>query len=385
MTEKLYDYDSYATEFDAVVIECEKHGDVYKTVLDRTLFFPEEGGQCSDRGVIDGCDITHVELSCGTIYHISSAPFEVGKRVCGKIDFELRFRNMQNHSGEHIICGIAHKLFGYENVGFHLGENVVTMDLSGELSDDDIQKIEYLANQAVVKNMPVTSCYPSDEELQNTDYRAKGDIKENVRLVTIGDVDCCACCAPHVKNTGEIGIIKILDAMRHRGGMRLSILCGFDALRDYRARCRASLQISNLLSVKQGEIADGVAKLLEDINSLRAELAEKGRMLSEMAVASIEPTDRNVCLFCDGADADTLRHTANNLKEKTSAVAVVFSGTDADGYRYVMAIKSGEIADIAQKANAALGGRGGGKGTMASGRWACNIDKIRKYFDSDKN
>lgn len=380
MTQKLYDNDSHATEFDAVVLGCEKMGDVYKTELDRTLFFPEEGGQCSDRGHVDGVDIIGAELCGDTIYHISLEPLTVGKSVHGSIDFALRFRNMQNHSGEHIICGIAHKLYGYENVGFHLGEKVVTMDLSGELSADDIKKIELLANEAVVRNMPVTAYYPTDDELASMDFRAKGEIEGKVRVVTIGDVDSCACCAPHVKHTGEIGIIKIIDAMRHRGGMRLSILCGFDALRDYDERCEAAKSISGLLSVPQNEIAQGVQNLLDDTNHLRAELSQKEKKLSELAAESVQSSDANICLFCTDADGDSLRRMANILKEKTPRLAIALSGSDEGGYTYVMAISSGDIAPFATDANSALNGRGGGKGTMASGRFACTREKIENYF-----
>jgi len=380
MTQKLYDNDSHATEFDAVVLGCEKIGDVYKTELDRTLFFPEEGGQCSDRGYVDGVDIIGAELCGDTIYHISLEPLTVGKSVHGSIDFALRFRNMQNHSGEHIICGIAHRLYGYENVGFHLGESIVTMDLSGELSSDDIKKIEHLANEAVVRNMSVTAYYPTDDELASMDFRAKGDIEGNVRVVTIGDVDSCACCAPHVKHTGEIGIIKIIDAMRHRGGMRLSILCGFDALRDYDKRCEAAKSISGLLSVPQDEIAHGVQTLVDESNRLKAELSQKDKKLSELSAAAVQASDGNLCLFSTDASGDSLRRMANILKEKTPRLAIALSGSDDGGYTYVMAISSGEIAPLAKAANSALNGRGGGKGTMASGRFASSQKEIEAYF-----
>ncbi|MBR2404445.1 MAG: hypothetical protein IKA95_02185 [Clostridia bacterium] len=381
MTQKLYDNDSHATEFDAVVLACEKIGDVYKTELDRTLFFPEEGGQCSDRGHIDGVEIIGAELCGDTIYHISHEPLEAGKMVHGSIDFALRFRNMQNHSGEHIICGIAHRLYGYKNVGFHLGEKVVTMDLSGELDQEQIKKVELLANEAVAKNMSVTACYPSADELDSMDFRAKGNIEGAVRVVTIGDVDACACCAPHVKHTGEIGIIKITDAMRHRGGMRLTILCGFDALRDYDQKCEAARTVSNLLSVPQNEIAQGVQALLDEVNHLRAELSQKDKKLSELVAASADDCSGNICLFYPDADGESLRRMANILKAKTPRLALALSGDDERGYTYVMAMQSGEIAPFSKDANSALNGRGGGKGTMASGRFACSREKIEKYFD----
>ena len=380
MTIKLYDTDSHATGFEATVISCESCGELYKTELDQTLFFPEEGGQCADKGTIDNVEITHVELSGDTVFHYSKTPFEPGKKVEGKIDFATRFRNMQNHSGEHIICGIAHKLYGYENVGFHLGEDIVTMDLSGELTKEDIQKIEILANEAVAKNMPVTAFYPSKEELETMEYRSKGEIEGDVRIVTIGDADACACCAPHVNFTGEIGLIKILNFERHRGGMRLTIACGLDALKDYCMKHDINAHISALLSVKQNETDKGVEKMIEDMNTLRGKLSEKTKQICNFLVDSIESTDKNVCLFCDDVDADSLRLIANRMKEKTSAFAAVLTGDDENGYRYVIVTSDGDVSGFVKEANAALSGRGGGRGEMASGTFSAKRAEIESYF-----
>ena len=373
MTVKLYDDNSYAKEFDATVINCEKTDNGYQIELDRTLFFPEEGGQTSDTGLLGDAKVTDVRLFGDTIYHITDKPLVIGETVHGTIDFEPRFRKMQNHTGEHIICGIAHSLFGYENVGFHLGDDIVTMDLSGELSEDDIALIEKKANEAVTENHEVCARYLSDDEVKNLPFRSKGEIEGRVRLVEIDGVDACACCAPHVKSTGEIGIIKILDAMRHRGGMRLSKLCGFDALCDYQKKCADILRISNLLSVKQSECAIGVEKLLSDMLNLRAKLSQKSKQLVLSEVANAKETDRAICLFFTDADNDCLRLAANELKEKTSSVALVLSGTDDEGYSFVMAIREGEISDIIKSATSKLNGRGGGKGTMASGRFGAKM------------
>ena len=380
MTIKLYDNDSYATEFDAQVVSCEKTDKGYKTLLDRTLFFPEEGGQCADKGEIDGVDITHVELRGDDIYHYSDTAFEAGQSVHGKIDFALRFRNMQNHTGEHIICGIAHKLYGYNNVGFHLGADYVTMDLDGELTADDLRKIEKLANEAVVANMPVTCRYPSAEELAELDYRAKLDITENVRIVTVGDVDMCACCAPHVAATGEIGIVKILDAIRYKGGMRLNILSGSLALEDYHQRYVRNVEISGLLSAKQQDIVPSVEKLLEDNNSLRQQLGEKNKLIASVIAEGVQPSDGNICLYNSILTPDMLRLVANDAMNKVGGILVVLCGSDVEGYKYVMATNDGDISSFVKDANAELNGRGGGKGSMAQGSFASSLEEIEKYF-----
>jgi len=380
MTIKLYDEQSYAKEFDALVINCEKADSGYKIELDQTLFFPEEGGQTSDTGTLGSAKVTGAYLDGDTIYHITDAPLSVGEKVHGVIDFEPRFRKMQNHTGEHILCGIAHSLWGYENVGFHLGDDVVTMDLSGELTERDISLLERKANEAVAANHEIRARYLTDDEKESLTYRAKGEIEGKIRLVEIGDVDACACCAPHVKRTGEIGIIKILDAMRHRGGMSLSILCGFDALCDYNRKCSETLRISNLLSVKQDECADGVEKLLSDMQNLRAKLSEKSKQLIALKTDFVEKTDKAICQFFTDADNDSLRLAANVLKEKTPSLAVALSGNDTDGYSFVMATENGEISQIVKDATSHLNGRGGGKGTMASGRFNSSKKEIEDFF-----
>lgn len=380
MTVKLYDEDSYLSEFSAVVLSCEKTDEKYRILLDKTAFFPEEGGQCSDRGTLGGANVYHVELSGDEIYHYCDYPLKAGEEAVGKIDFSLRFRNMQNHSGEHIISGLAHKLFGYENVGFHLGEDRVTMDLNGPLSEEEADRLELLANRVVYKNMPVYARYPKKEELENMEYRAKSGIDGNIRIVTVGDIDSCACCAPHVKNTGEIGIIKILDVMKYKGGVRLTIACGMDALSDYSKKHKQNVKISTLLSAKQEETFEAVNKLSETIGNLNIKLSEKDKIIAEHTVNSISFTDSNLCIFTDNNDMGFLRLVANDLKEKTSSFAAVLSGNDTDGYRYVIISAKKDISDFLNEANKALLGKGGGRGNMASGNFGATREEIMKFF-----
>ena len=272
MTEKLYDKDSHLKEFEGTVLSCEKSGEKYAVTLNGTAFFPEGGGQRSDRGCIGDAYISDVQIKNGEILHFADKPLNIGQVYNCKIDFDFRFRNMQNHSGEHIISGIVHKLFGFNNVGFHLGAEM-TVDFDGELTRRQLDEIEDLANKAVYENLPVKAYYPSDEELKNLDYRSKLDLKENVRIVEIKGVDVCACCAPHVKATGEIGVIKILDFEKYKGGVRLLVKCGRDALCDYREKYESVLEISNLLSAKRFDVSNAVSKLNEQLSAEKAETA----------------------------------------------------------------------------------------------------------------
>ena len=285
MTEKLYDKDSHLKEFEGTVLSCEKIGEKYAIVLNQTAFFPEGGGQQSDRGYAGDAYIADVQIKNGVILHFADKPLNIGQAYKCKIDFDFRFRNMQNHSGEHIISGIVHKLYGFNNVGFHLGTEM-TVDFDGELTRRQLDEVEDLANKAVYENLPVKAYYPTDEELKSLDYRSKLDLKENVRIVEIKGVDVCACCAPHVKATGEIGIIKILDFEKYKGGVRLLVKCGRDALSDYREKYRNILEISNLLSAKQPDASAAVVKLNNQLSAEKEETAAlKKRLIAEMAGA----------------------------------------------------------------------------------------------------
>ena len=224
MTEKLFYEDSHMITFLATVIACEKAGDYYEAVLTRTAFFPEGGGQYADTGRIDGVEVVDVQERQGLIYHKLSEPLELGKEVEGTIDWEERFSKMQQHSGEHIVSGLVHRTYGYDNVGFHMGKDAVTMDFNGVLTREQLKEIEKKANEAVVKNIDIQVLYPTKEQLEKIEYRSKIEIDGQVRIVEVPGYDTCACCAPHVKKTGEIGIIKLVGVQNYKGGVRVSTL-----------------------------------------------------------------------------------------------------------------------------------------------------------------
>ena len=251
MTEKLYYQDSHLFTFEAAVLDCRKEKKGYSVVLDRTAFFPEGGGQLADTGVLGGVRVLDVHERGGEICHCTDAPLEIGAHVEGIVDAGQRLRRMQNHSGEHILSGLVHNAYGFNNVGFHMGAECMIIDFSGELTWEQLTELETRANEVVRQNIPLHIWFPDANELQSLEYRSKLELTENVRIVEIPGVDRCACCAPHVERTGEVGIVKILDSQRHRGGVRVSVVCGLDALEDYRARQESVTEISRALSAKR--------------------------------------------------------------------------------------------------------------------------------------
>ena len=380
MTVKLYDKDAYIKEFTATVLSCEAAGDGYAVVLDQTAFFPEEGGQTADSGTLGGARVLDVKLSSGVITHYTDRPLELGACVVGEILWEERFRKMQNHTAEHMLCGICHRLWGCENVGFHLGSRDMTADFDKELSREQLMEAERLVNEAIVANLSVVAEYPERERLANMTYRAKLALTEGVRIVTVAGVDACACCAPHVSSTGQIGLLKVLDFIRYKGGVRVHLLAGFDAIEDYHRRYGQIASIAALLSVKQEEAHDGVLRLKEELERVRYALGGANRRIMALEAASVAPTEGNLTYFTEETDLAMLRECANLLLDKCGGICAVFGGEEGK-YRYVMASRTVNMRDAVKAVNAALGGKGGGDAELVQGSVSADRAAILAYFE----
>lgn len=381
MTIKLYDQDSHCRAFSARVLTCQAAGEGrWQVTLDQTAFFPEGGGQPADQGTLGGAAVLDVQEVGNAILHTTDAPLSPGDTVQGELDWALRFGRMQCHSGEHVISGLAHSLYGCTNVGFHMGEDAVILDFDKELSLAQLRELEDRANAIITENRPVTAVYPDPDTLAGLDYRSKLDLTENVRIVTIEGCDVCACCAPHVKHTGEIGLVKLLDAMRHRGGIRIWMAAGKLALRDYQVKQENIAAISAALSVQQPQAAQGVQRILGEMEGLKEALKAARQALVLEKARSLPETEGNLCLFQEDLDAGSLRALANAGMEKCSGICAVFTGSDQAGYRYVMGSRTVDLRAQAKAINAALGGKGGGQPTMIQGSVTAGREAILAYF-----
>lgn len=378
MTEKLYDTDAYLSTFSAQVLSCTPWEDGYEIELDRTAFFPEGGGQYGDRGLLNGIAVSDTQMREERIFHRTSQPLPEGTQVTGQVDFARRFRHMQHHSGEHIVSGLVHSMFGFDNVGFHLGDGEMTMDYNRELSPADLDAVEKAANRALWDNREIRCEYPSSEELRSLQYRSKKELQGAVRIVTVEGIDVCACCAPHVKRTGEIGAIVITDALRWKGGTRITVRCGSDALAEYDRLRGDEKQLSALFSAPRGENAPAAERLMKEYGELRRAY---GAVLKEKALLQISLLPQEPCgifVLSDG-DLEVMRAAANEGIARGFSLFVCLSGSTGEGYKYVISAQGG-LRPKAKEINAALGGRGGGSDTMLQGSFSASEQEIRDYF-----
>lgn len=376
MTVKLYDQDAYQTVFEAQVITCTKRENDYDVVLDQTLFFPEEGGQTCDRGTLNEVEVIDVQIINQEIHHYTKAP--LSGNVKGKIDFDYRYNNMQNHSGEHVLSGLVKSLFGFDNSGFHLSDNEITTDYNGFLNEQQLQLLEDKANEVILKNITIHCFYPDNIDLY--DYRSKKEINEAIRLVEIEDVDCCACCAPHVHSTSEIGMIKILKAMKHKNGIRLYFVCGHRAFVDYQNKHIQAINISQKLSLPPNDLIKGIDQLLNENNQLKQELSNLKKQMIDQQIQSLSKQDHYL-IFTKDLDRSLQQYYLNQLFTLCSNYVGIFVGEN-ENYRFMIA-SNNDSRDLLNKLKDHFEIKGGGKANMVQGQIKGNQKTIQDILENN--
>ncbi len=383
MTEKLYYADSHLFDFEAEVLSCEKEKDGWATVLDRTAFYPEGGGQPSDQGTLGGVFVSFVKERDGVIYHCTNAPLPAGTRVRGLIDRERRLDLMCQHSGEHIVSGLICRSHSCDNVGFHISDDFVTIDFNTQISREDLVPLEDEANRLIRENLPVRCFWPDAEELAATDYRSKKALSGDVRLVEFPQADLCACCGTHVARTGEIGLIKLIDCEPHRGGVRIRMVCGARALRYVRTISEENRKVSVLLSAKEEATGAAAARVLKELSQRKERMAVMETAWVEGRAAAFSGKG-NVLLLEQNMDPNSTRRLASELMKTCGGFAGVLSDCGEDGIRYAFGKEGGDLKALTAALNSAFSGRGGGKPDFVQGTLHGKTGEIsrtvRTYF-----
>ena len=380
MTEKLYYSDPFLKEFSATVLSCEQGKNGWQVVLDRTAFYPEGGGQPTDFGTLGGAHVTDVREKEGVIIHTCDSELPVGDTVTGVIDWERRFDHMQQHSGEHIVSGIICARYGCDNVGFHLGKDIVTIDFNHDISPDDLPAIEAQANAFIWSDTPIDIRFLEGEALQQAEYRSKKFIPGTVRLVAFPGADCCACCGTHVLRAGQVGFIKLLSCQKFREGVRIELLCGKRAFDYLTGTWEQNLAVSRALSAKPMQTAAAVERLQGELESVKLrcaalETADCARKAAEYAAKG------DVLLLEGPMSADSVRRLCDAVLDTCGGRCAVFAGEDGN-FKYAIGLRGGDVRPLVKELNTALNGRGGGKPDFAQGSVAANEADIRAFFQA---
>ena len=377
-TVKLYYENAYTQGFTAVVQSCEAVKNGFAVTLDRTAFYPEGGGQPADHGTLGEARVLDVHEKDGVVTHLCDRALSVGAEVGGRIDWARRFDHMQQHSGEHILSGMLCSTFHCDNVGFHMGADVVTIDYNAAITWEQALTVERRANAYIQEDHPIRILWPDAGELAALPYRSKKELAGAVRLTEFPGADLCACCGTHVARSGQVGLVKLLSCQKFRDGVRLELLCGQRAL-DYLAACwEQARQIGQALSVKPTAAAASVTRLQEELLTAR----EKAARLEEASFAHTAEQYRgagNVLHITGRLDGDGARRLCDGIARAAGGRCAVFAGEDGS-YQYALIEDGGDLRPLVSQLNAALHGRGGGRGGFAQGSAACTAEEIRTFF-----
>ena len=377
-TEKLYYADPFLTDFTATVLDCQPDKNGYLVTLDRTAFYPEGGGQPADHGVLDRAAVTDVHEKNGVILHNVDRAVEIGKTVAGAIDWGRRFDHMQQHSGEHICSGLICERFHCDNVGFHMGADIVTIDFNADISWEELLEIEAKANQYLYENHPIDIQFHRGAELEAIDYRSKKALEGDVRIVAFPGADCCACCGTHVVRSGQVGLVKFLSVQKFRDGVRIELLSGKRAHR-YLSECWAQdVRIAQALSVKPNASFAGVERVLAELSALKQRCAKLEESVFAQTAAQYEGKG-DVLLFEDEMSGDSLRKLCDAVTNHCGGRCAGFAGADG-AYKYAIGHVGGDLRELTKKMNAELNGRGGGKPNFVQGSVTAARGEIETFF-----
>ncbi len=393
-TEKLYYQDAYKTEFTASVRACEPAKAGFFVILDQTAFYPEGGGQPCDLGMLGEAKVLDVQERDGEIVHLCDRA--LSGTVTGRIDWPRRFDLMQQHSGEHLFSGLVHRRYGFDNVGFHMGADVITVDFSGIVPTEDLPEIERQVNRWIWSDAETEILWPDEAELAQIPYRSKKALEGAVRIVRFPGMDDCACCGTHVRRTGEIGLIKLLSCVKFHQGVRIELVCG-DRAADYLTRVfEQNRQISGLLSAKPLETAEAVRRIKQELSDANYALSGwKTRYFAQIAASvcrdkpclsadeqgsSLQKEGGALLVFEPGLTPSDIQQLCLILMERTNQLCAVFSGEDGSGYKYAIGQTEGDLRALVKTFNTACHGRGGGKPPFAQGSAAATRQEITAFF-----
>jgi len=376
--DKLYYKDCHIKEFSATVTGCKETEKGYAVTLDQTAFYPEGGGQPYDLGTLEGVKVLAVKDQGDEVVHICEKPLRPGQTVHGLIDWERRFSLMQQHTGEHIVSGIVNRRFGWHNVGFHMGSEIVTIDFDGPVPVEALAEIEKEANEKVWANLPIRCWYPSEAELPQVGYRTKKQLPWPVRIVEIPGVDKCACCGVHVAMTGEIGIIKLFSCVKFHQGVRIEMACGKNALELLSKIYEQNKQVSQAFSAKILETGEAAKKM----NDALAQEKYRASLLQKQIFGHIADGYRgvgDVLHFEEGLSPAGVRELAERISGVCEGTAAVFSGSDGR-FDVCLAHPGGDVKELGSRMAKVLGGKGGGKPGFFQGGVTSRKEQILGFF-----
>lgn len=387
-TVKLFQADAYRTEFEGRVVSCTPVGDAWAVVLNQTCFYPASGGQPSDAGTLGGAPVLDVRAEPdGAIVHVVGAP--ISGTVVGQVDWNRRLDHMEQHTGQHLLSAAFMHLFEAETISWHLGAEASTVDVSMDsLSADQAEELELTCNQMIRSGLPVHAHLVAPEDVQRYPLRKPPTVEGPIRIIEIEGYDWSPCGGTHVRNIGELGLIKIKNWERYKRGVRVTFLAGQRALRDYLALDRMTRELSRRLSIGVADLPRWTDRTQEELNSLRKRVrTQQEALLTEeaerlLADARRVGPARVVRQSFGGRPVDELRLLAAKVAAAPGCVAVF--GTRGALPQLILHRATDlrlDVGQILKEVLPILDGKGGGSPIQAQGGGS-RPDRLEEALDA---
>lgn len=392
--EKLYYIDQYLKEFEAKIIDVKKIDDKFHIALDKTAFFPGGGGQCCDIGELNGINVLDVYEENREIYHVVSQDISDSTIVKGKIDWDRREDGMHQHLAQHVLSGCFFKLFNSNTLSIHLGKDISTVDIIGNLTEEKIRKAEKMANDIIRENILVDSLVPNEKELENMNLRRDlPNTEEEIRVVKIGDLDINACCGVHSKKTLDLKLIKIKKYEKNKNNTRIEFLAGERAVKDSLYKDKMLKDICNYLSSNEEEALNSIKNLKSNIDALSN---EKRKLEEELINYEIENILSNsskendltiITKIFNERSIDYIRKLANKIGDRSNIICLFATINNNNKTNILFScskdLEQVNMGKLLKESIKEINGKGGGSKILAQGSGE-NIE-IEKYLNNIKN
>ena len=373
MRNLLFYQDVMIKDFTAQVLKTGVDGDRPYVVLSNTAFYPTGGGQPHDTGFLNDIRVIDVEKIDNEIRHYTESPCNLSGEVQGRLDWERRFDHMQQHCGQHILTAAFVELFDIPTVSFHLGSELVTIDLNTEhITEEQLTLAEKRANEIIIENRPIETKWVNKEELSQYSLRKEVSVEEDIRLVIIPDYDYNGCGGTHPTSTGQVSSIKIMGTEKMKKLTRVSFVCGNRVLNQLAMRKKVLADVSKQLSVPEEDAADALRKFLLTAKATEKTLSEAQEALLQYEAKELLESSENglVAAFFENRSIQTLQKLGRAITSLNDYAIALLVAQNEDKLQFIAArgnqVKL-SMKNISSEILPFINGKGGGNDTFVQG------------------
>lgn len=371
MKDLLYYQDAMISEFHANVVKTGSDENGNYIVLDNTAFYPTGGGQPHDTGWIQEIEISNVEKVEEEIRHYTTKNAStISGEIFAKLNWTRRFDHMQQHTGQHILTAAFVELFDMATTSFHLGTELVTIDLNvGEITEEQLAAAEKRANEIILENRPIETKWVTKDDLASYNLRKDVQVDEDIRLVIIPDYDYNGCGGTHPTSTGQVGLLKILATEKMKQQIRVHFVCGNRVLDQLAMRKTVLADVARQLSAPEEQAAEAMRKFAATTKQTEKNLKDAQDALLQFEAKELAGEEIAARAF-ENRSIQDLQKLGRFITEQNDQAIALLVASNEDKLQFVAARGKAQTTSMKAISTAVLplvNGKGGGNDALVQG------------------